>query len=62
MRRGASAASPPFPRPSSEELATNPFLRCGEAEVIASAERHAGRTLAGPVEVFAVIREWKNTF
>jgi hydroxyacylglutathione hydrolase len=45
-----------------EELATNPFLRCREAEVIASAERHAGRALAGEVDVFAEIREWKNSF
>ena len=53
---------PTVPSTIEEELATNPFLRCGEPEVIASAERRAGRTLAGPVEVFAVIREWKNAF
>jgi hydroxyacylglutathione hydrolase len=45
-----------------EELATNPFLRCREPEVIASAERHAGRGLADEVEVFAEIRAWKNSF
>jgi hydroxyacylglutathione hydrolase len=45
-----------------EELATNPFLRCAEPEVVASAERHAGRGLAGEVEVFAEIRAWKNSF
>jgi hydroxyacylglutathione hydrolase len=45
-----------------EELATNPFLRCAEPEVVASAERHAGRSLDGPVEVFAEIRAWKNSF
>jgi len=45
-----------------EELNTNPFLRCEEPEVVAAAERRAGRTLAGPVEVFAEIREWKNVF
>ena len=45
-----------------EELATNPFLRCGEPEVVASAERHAGRRLADPIAVFAEIRAWKNTF
>jgi hydroxyacylglutathione hydrolase len=45
-----------------EELATNPFLRCGEPEVVAAAQRHAGRRLAGPVEVFAQLREWKNAF
>lgn len=53
---------PTLPSTIAEELATNPFLRCGEPEVIASAERHAGRRLKTPVEVFAEIREWKNNF
>ncbi|TLS19752.1 MAG: hydroxyacylglutathione hydrolase [Betaproteobacteria bacterium] len=45
-----------------EELATNPFLRCGEAEVRASAERQAGHALTDDVAVFAALREWKNHF
>jgi len=45
-----------------EERATNPFLRCDAPEIIASAERHAGRRLDGAVAVFAEIRAWKNTF
>jgi hydroxyacylglutathione hydrolase len=45
-----------------EELATNPFLRCTEPEVIASAEKHAGHKLDGEVAVFAEIRAWKNSF
>ena len=53
---------PTLPSTIALELATNPFLRCGESEVIASAQRHAGRTLSGPVEVFAEIRAWKNAF
>jgi len=53
---------PTVPTTIGEERATNPFLRCAEPEVIASAERHAGRKLASPVEVFAEIREWKNHF
>ena len=53
---------PTLPSTIGEELATNPFLRCAEPEVVASAERHAGRKLAGPVEVFAEIRAWKNAF
>ena len=52
---------PTLPSTIAEELATNPFLRCAEPEVVASAERRAGRKLA-PVEVFAEIREWKNSF
>lgn len=53
---------PTLPSTIGEELATNPFLRCHAPEVIASAERHAGRGLAGGVEVFAEIRAWKNNF
>ena len=53
---------PTLPSTIGEELATNPFLRCHVPEVIASAERHAGRALAGAVEVFAEIRAWKNNF
>ena len=53
---------PTLPSTIGEELATNPFLRCHVPEVIASAERHAGRGLAGAVEVFAEIRAWKNNF
>ena len=53
---------PTVPMTIAEERATNPFLRCAQPEVIASAERHAGRKLAGPVEVFAEIRAWKNNF
>jgi hydroxyacylglutathione hydrolase len=53
---------PTLPSTVADELATNPFLRCAEPEVIASAERHAGRRLAGPIEVFAEIRAWKNSF
>jgi hydroxyacylglutathione hydrolase len=53
---------PTLPSTIADELATNPFLRCGEPEIIASAGRHAGRRLAGPVEVFATLRDWKNTF
>ncbi len=39
-----------------EELATNPFLRCGEPAV---AERFPGATA---VEVFAAVRRAKDTF
>ena len=53
---------PTLPSTIGDELATNPFLRCTEREVIAAAEKHAGRKLPGQVEVFAEIREWKNRF
>ena len=53
---------PTLPSTIAEELATNPFLRCGEREVVESARRRAGRELQGDVDVFAEIREWKNAF
>ncbi|MBC8021768.1 MAG: hydroxyacylglutathione hydrolase [Burkholderiales bacterium] len=53
---------PTLPSTVGEELETNPFLRCGEPAVIAAAEKHAGRKLSGPVEVFTEIRAWKDAF
>lgn len=54
------AGHPTVPSRLADELATNPFLRCGESSVVAAAERHAGRPLASEAEVFAVIRQWKD--
>ena len=59
-RRGRG--EPTVPSTIGEELETNPFLRWDEPEIVASAERHAGRKLAGGVEVFTEIRLWKNNF
>lgn len=53
---------PTVPSSIGREKATNPFLRCAEPEVAQSASRYRGAALAGPVEVFAAIREWKNGF
>jgi len=53
---------PTVPGTIADELATNPFMRCGEPAVAEAAARHAGRTLGSPVDVFAEIREWKNKF
>jgi hydroxyacylglutathione hydrolase len=51
---------PTLPSTIGDELATNPFLRWAQPEVVAAAERRARRKLAKAVEVFAEIREWKN--
>lgn len=53
---------PTLPTTIGREKATNPFLRCGEPEVVQSAGRHRGAALTDPVTVFTAIREWKNTF
>lgn len=43
------------------ERNVNPFLRCHQQTVKQAAEGRAGRGL-NPIEVFAVIREWKDGF
>ncbi len=44
-----------------EEQLSNPFLRCREPAVIASAQANGARD-ASPVEVFAALRAWRNVF
>lgn len=44
-----------------EEKATNPFLRCSEPAVIASAMQH-GAVDTSPESVFAALRQWRNNF
>ncbi|RUO40497.1 hydroxyacylglutathione hydrolase [Aliidiomarina taiwanensis] len=44
------------------ELKTNPFLRTHLPSVQKAAEQRAGRQITRKEEVFAVIREWKDTF
>lgn len=57
-----AAGRPTLPSSVALERRTNPFLRCSEPEVAASARRVAGRDLAGEVEVFATIRRWKDSW
>lgn len=51
-----------LPSTMADELATNPFLRCNEQQVVASAAEQSGQLPVGPVEVFAAIRAWKDNF
>ena len=51
---------PTVPSLVSDELATNPFMRTGEASVVAAAEAWAGQPLNGPAEVFRALRTWKD--
>ncbi|MCW5595444.1 MAG: hydroxyacylglutathione hydrolase [Rhodocyclaceae bacterium] len=57
-----AANLPTVPFTLGEELETNPFLRSGQPDVAAAAERHCGTRLPGANAVFAVLREWKNSF
>lgn len=49
------------PSTLAQEKATNPFLRCGERALIASAQRRVAQA-NDPLEVFTALREWKNGF
>ncbi|MGH8729510.1 MAG: hydroxyacylglutathione hydrolase [Burkholderiales bacterium] len=60
--RAISESRPTLPSTLAVEKMTNPFLRCAERPVIEAASKHAGEKLHDPVEVFAEIRSWKNTF
>ncbi len=53
---------PTLPSTIAQEKATNPFVRCGEPDVVATASKHAGKALNDPVSVLGTIREWKNSF
>jgi hydroxyacylglutathione hydrolase len=45
-----------------EEKQTNPFLRCDVAEIKQAAETYAGQPLETPLDVFKVLRAWKDEF
>ena len=51
---------PTVPSTIDDELETNPFLRCDKSAVVAAAEARAGLDLPSAVDVFAVIRGWKD--
>ena len=54
---------PTVPSTIGLEKATNPFLRYREPEIIGTLARQKGfDAAAAPVQAFAALREWKNTF
>ena len=54
--------APTVPSTIGLERAGNPFVRCTESAIIASASQHAGKPLNDAISVLAAIREWKNKF
>lgn len=44
------------------ELATNPFLRCNQSDVITAVEQTGIRSLESTDDVFAALRRWKDDF
>lgn len=53
---------PTLPSTIALEKMTNPFLRCGTGEIVQSATRHSGSPTQDELQVFSVLRTWKNTF
>jgi hydroxyacylglutathione hydrolase len=51
---------PTVPSTVADELATNPFLRCRERDVVEAARHRTGREVAPGGDTFAVIRRWKD--
>lgn len=62
LRNKIKAGIPTVPATLSSERETNVFLRTGQPEVIAAAERLAGKALPTPLDVFTVLREWRNQY
>jgi hydroxyacylglutathione hydrolase len=62
VQRTRAAGEPSLPSSLNLEIKVNPFLRCDNPNVRSAAETRAGKTLAEPSEVFAVLRAWKDQF
>ncbi|MGQ0697309.1 MAG: hydroxyacylglutathione hydrolase [Panacagrimonas sp.] len=62
VRELRSANTPTLPSSIDLELRINPFLRADQPGVRTAAVTHAGHELADDVEVFAVLRAWKDGF
>ena len=62
VQRIRAAGEPTLPSTLNLEIQVNPFLRCDNASVRSAAETRAGKALAEPAEVFAVLRAWKDQF
>ena len=60
IRRARDEAT--LPSSIRRERNVNPFLRCKQQTVKQAAEAKAGRRLQNDIEVFAVIRQWKDGF
>ena len=61
-QQALSRGEPSLPSTIEVERAANPFLRAHLPALAESASRFAGRRVSEPVEVFAMLREWKNKF
>lgn len=53
---------PTLPSTIGLELETNPFLRTQSEEIRTNAVAHGADVKGNPVEIFATLRQWKDTF
>jgi len=53
---------PTVPAALSEELKTNPFLRCTDPSIVDAVSRNEDRVLEPGLEVFTALRRWKDRF
>ena len=57
-----SRGEPTVPSDIALELATNPFLRCDEAQLQGSLQKQGKLPAGGTADVFAAVRGWKDNF
>jgi len=62
VRALRAAGKPTLPSTIGLEKATNPFLRCNEAEIIRAARQSGGIAETGELAVFTALRNWKDHF
>lgn len=62
VRAARTEGQPTVPSTIAQELETNPFLRCHESAVIAAAETWSGLDVPTEVDVFTIIRSWKDSW
>lgn len=55
-------AQPTLPSNIGLERATNPFLRCDDAQIIKQLKSQGSTALDSSVDVFAALRAWKDNF
>ena len=55
-------AQPTLPSSIGLELATNPFLRCDNDQIIKQLKSQSSTALDSSVDVFAALRAWKDNF
>lgn len=51
-----------LPSSLEDEMKINPFLRCETLQVIEAVTQYIGEKTVDPIQVFRILREWKNNF